>query len=127
MDIIKTAIIGICAVLMAMVFRNQKPEYATLINLATCLLIFFFVLYKMKEIMFYISELSSYIHIEQTYIASVLKMIGITYVSEFASEICRDAGHGGIAAQIQVFAKLSILVLSMPVLLTFLSTVGDFL
>jgi stage III sporulation protein AD len=54
-------------------------------------------------------------------------MIGITYVAEFASAICKDAGFAGVAVQIQIFAKLSILILSMPVLYVFLSTIGDFL
>ena len=82
---------------------------------------------KMKEVLSYITRLSSYIHIDDTYISSIMKMVGITYISEFASNICKDAGYSSVAGQIQVFAKLSVLVLSMPVLLTFLTTVGEFL
>ncbi|MCI5821822.1 MAG: SpoIIIAC/SpoIIIAD family protein [Lachnospiraceae bacterium] len=127
MDIIKTATVGIGAVLLALMFKNQRPEFATLINLACCLFIFFCVIYKMQEVLSYIEELSGYIKIEQTYIVSILKMIGITYISEFASDICRDVGYSSVAGQIQIFAKMSIILLSMPVLLTFLSTVGEFL
>lgn len=127
MDIIKTAMVGIGAVLLALMFKNQRPEFATLINLACCLFIFFCVIYKMQEVLSYIEELSGYIKIEQTYIVSILKMIGITYIAEFASDICRDVGYSSVAGQIQIFAKMSIILLSMPVLLTFLSTVGEFL
>lgn len=127
MDIIKTAAVAICAVLLALLFRGQRPEYATLINLACCIFIFFCIVWKMREVLLYITKLSSLIQIDQTYIMSVMKMIGITYIAEFASAICKDAGYSSVAGQIQVFAKLSILVLSMPVLLTFLSTVGEFL
>lgn len=127
MDIIKTAAVGIGAVLLALMFKNQRPEFATLINLACCLFIFFCVMYKMQDVFSYVAELSDYINIEQTYIVSIMKMIGITYISEFASDICRDVGYSSVAGQIQVFAKLSIILLSMPVLLTFLSTVGEFL
>ncbi len=127
MDIIKTAAVGIGAVLLALMFKNQRPEFATLINLACCLFIFFCVMYKMQDVLSYVAELSDYINIEQTYIVSIMKMIGITYISEFASDICRDVGYSSVAGQIQVFAKLSIILLSMPVLLTFLSTVGEFL
>ncbi|MDD6194719.1 MAG: SpoIIIAC/SpoIIIAD family protein [Lachnospiraceae bacterium] len=127
MDILKTASVGIGAVLLALIFRNQRPEYATLINLACCVVIFFCIIWKMKEVLSYITRLSSYIQIDDTYIMSIMKMIGITYISEFASNICKDAGYSSVAGQIQVFAKLSVLALSMPVLLTFLSTVGEFL
>lgn len=127
MDILRTASVGIGAVLLALIFRNQRPEYATLINLACCVVIFFCIIWKMKEVLSYITQLSSYIQIDDTYIMSIMKMIGITYISEFSSNICKDAGYSSVAGQIQVFAKLSVLVLSMPVLLTFLSTVGEFL
>lgn len=127
MDIVKTAAVGIGAVLLALIFKTQRPEYATLIHLACCVAIFFCIMLKMKEILSYITRLSSYIHVDDTYISSIMKMVGITYISEFASNICKDAGYSSVAGQIQVFAKLSVLVLSMPVLLTFLTTVGEFL
>lgn len=127
MDIIKTAAVAISAVILALMFRTHRPEYATIINLACCIFIFSCIIWKMREVLLYITKLSAYIQIEQTYIMSILKMIGITYIAEFASAICKDAGQSSVAGQIQVFAKLSILVLSMPVLLTFLSTVGEFL
>lgn len=127
MDIVKTAAVGIGAVLLALIFKTQRPEYATLIHLACCVAIFFCIMLKMKEVLSYITRLSSYIHVDDTYISSIMKMVGITYISEFASNICKDAGYSSVAGQIQVFAKLSVLVLSMPVLLTFLTTVGEFL
>ena len=127
MDIVKTAAVGIGSVLLAMLFRQQKPEFSMMINLACCVFIFFCVIWKMKEVLDYVGSLSDYIKIDRIYIASILKMIGITYMAEFAAAICKDAGYSSIAGQIQVFAKLSILVLSMPVVLTFLSTVGEFL
>lgn len=53
-------------------------------------------------------------------------MAGITYIAEFASGICRDAGYGAMGTQIEIFARLSILALSMPVLLALLETLEDF-
>lgn len=43
----------------------------------------------------------------------ILKMVGITYIAEFASGICKDAGYQTIAGQIETFAKLTILALGM--------------
>lgn len=127
MDIIKMGALGVGAVLLALFFKQQKPEYALLINLACGLLIFGAVLIKMRDVFSYIGTFSSFVRIDQGYLLTILKMIGITYVAEFASAICKDAGFGGISTQIQIFAKLSILVLSMPVLYAFMATVGEFL
>ena len=50
-----------------------------------------------------------------------------TYIAEFASGICKDAGYGSLGTQIEIFAKLSILAVSMPILLALLETVKQFL
>ena len=57
----------------------------------------------------------------------MLKMIGITYIAEFSSSICKDAGYQTIAVQIEIFCKLTILALGMPVLLALLETIQEFL
>ena len=57
----------------------------------------------------------------------MLKMIGITYIAEFSSGICKDAGYQTIAAQIEIFSKLTILAMGLPVLLALLETVQEFL
>ena len=54
-------------------------------------------------------------------------MIGITYVGQFSAGICKDAGYGAVASQIEVFAKLYIMVLSIPVLLALMEAIHGFL
>jgi stage III sporulation protein AD len=41
-------------------------------------------------------------------------MLGITYVADFSASVCREAGYGSVAGQIELFAKLSIVALSIP-------------
>ena len=54
-------------------------------------------------------------------------MIGITYIAEFASGICKDTGYQTIAVQIEIFSKLTILAMGVPVLLALLETIQEFL
>ncbi len=49
-------------------------------------------------------------------------MTGITYIAEFSSGICKDAGYGALGTQIEIFGKLSILAVSLPVILALLDT-----
>ena len=72
-------------------------------------------------------KLESLTAIDSSYIAIVVKMVGITYAAEFAINICKDAGYSAIAGQIETFAKMSILVVSLPVFMAFLETMGNFL
>ncbi|MCI8993429.1 MAG: stage III sporulation protein AD [Eubacterium sp.] len=127
MDIIKIGMIGMTGVLIAIPLRNVKPSYGTYIALSVCLCIFFYIVSRLRLVMDSLDKITGYIDLSEDYIRIILKMIGVTYIAEFSSGICRDAGYGGIANQIEIFAKLSILVLSMPVVLSLLETISSFL
>ena len=57
----------------------------------------------------------------------LISIVACIYVAEFATDICRESGYQAIAGQIEIFAKLSILLISMPVLMGFIETLGAFL
>jgi len=127
MDILKISILGIVAVLFAMMLKNYRPEYSYYISVAVCVCIFMYVSTKLESILSYAEKMQNLIHMEGSYIGMILKMIGVTYIAEFAANICKDAGYQTIAGQIELFAKLSIMVLSMPVILAFMETIGELL
>lgn len=53
-------------------------------------------------------------------------MVGITYVAEFSSNLCRDAGFGAIGNQIEFFGKVMIIAVSMPVIKSLIQTISEF-
>lgn len=127
MDIVKIAILGIAGVLIALPLKREKSEYSTFIAMVVCICIFVYLLTKVETILNFVEELKSVVVVDGRYIGLVVKMVGITYVAEFATNICKDAGYAAIGSQIEIFAKLSILVVSVPVLGAFLETIGSFL
>ena len=124
---IKISILGITAVLLSQMLKNYKPEYGYYINLAVCICVFLYVMSKLTFLLDYVEQIQDMIHLDPVYLTMILKMIGITYVAEFAVNLCKDAGCQTIAGQIELFAKLSILVISMPVILAFMETIGELL
>ena len=127
MDMLRIAMLGVTGVFLALLLKTHKPEFSVFLSLSLCVFIFLFAMDKMTLMISYIRQLQSSIALEGEYVSTILKMIGITYLAEFASNICKDAGYGAIAGQLEIFAKLSILALSMPILLAFIRTVGEFL
>ena len=127
MDIIKIAILGIAGVLLALPLKKERSEYSIFIAMTVCICIFVYLLSKVETILGFVEHLETMINVDGRYISLVLKMVGITYVAEFATNICKDAGYTAIGNQIEIFAKLSILVVSVPVLNVFLETIGSFL
>lgn len=127
MDIVKIAVLGIAGVLIALPLKKERGEYSTFIAITVCICIFVYLLTKVEVILDFVRQLDSMLPVDGRYIGMLIKMIGITYVAEFASNICKDAGYGAIAGQIEVFAKISILMVSVPVLMAFLKMVGNYL
>ncbi len=124
---IKIAAVGVAAVLMAMQLKELKPQFGTYVVFGAGILIFFYAFGKLSEIVEAVGELSRQAAIEEKYVQILLKMLGITYVSEFAASLCRDGGYGSVAGQIELFGRLSILLVSFPVILSLLELLGRIL
>lgn len=127
MEIIRISVIGIAGIAMAMMVKEIRPEYAIYLSLTAGVLILFFAVGKLSFLVGSIQKIQEYIPIESAYITILMKMIGITYIGQFASGICKDAGYSAVAGQIELFGKLSVLAVSMPVVTALLETLYEFL
>ena len=127
LTIASVAVIGLAAVILAVQLKAVKGEYGVYLVLAAGLVIFFYGLSKLETVLEALKQVQSYIQINTVYIGTLMKMIGITYIAEFATGICKDAGYGSLGSQIEIFGKLSILALSMPVLLALMETLKVFM
>lgn len=124
---IDIAIISIIAVLMAILFKKGKEEYSLYISIAACIIILLLGIGKLETILDSIKRLQEYISINNTYINILIKIIGITYVTEFAAALCKDSGYSAIGNQVELIGKISVLAISMPILMTLLDTINNFL
>ena len=127
MSVLTIGILGIAGALLAVELKGLKGEYGIYLVAAVGLVIFFYGITKLKTVIETIRQVQSYIRLNRMYLEVLLKMIGITYIVEFSSGICKDAGYGSLGSQIEIFGKLSVLAVSMPILLALLDTVQQFL
>lgn len=127
MDMVQIGVLGVAGALLAIQFKSAKAEYGIYISIALSLIIFFSVLGQLQTIIDALKTVGEYIRVDHLYIGTLVKMLGVTYIAEFSSGICKDAGYQAIALQIEIFGKLAVLILSMPVLMGLLDTVREFL
>ena len=120
-------VIGMVVVLTALQFKTIKPEYGIMISVAGCIFIFLYSLSRIGDITSMIDKLSELTSISRDYIKILLKITGITFVSEISSDIARDCGFSAVANQIQIFGKLTILAMSLPVFVELISAIGSLL
>ena len=127
MEIIRISVIGIAGIVLAILVKGAKPEYSFYLTFAAGIAILFFSAGRLSDLLGSIREIQQYLPIENTYMDLLLKMVGITYVGQFSASICRDAGYASVAGQIELFARLSVLAISMPILTALLETIHEFL
>ena len=127
MGILTVAGIGIVTVLIAGQLKVLKSEYSLYLSVAVMLLIFFFCDVGLVGILSVMEQFQTYFPVNDIYVRIVLKFVGVSYIAEFASHVCRDAGYGAVGSQIEIFGKLTVLAVSMPILTALLETLNDFL
>ncbi len=122
---LKIAAIGVMAAFLAIPLKKEKAEFSLLIIVAACLLILALAFGKIQEIVEVVRQAEQYLGKGAAYVGILLKMIGITYVAEFAANLCSDAGYQAVADQIEFYGKLMILAVSVPILMTLLETISS--
>jgi stage III sporulation protein AD len=57
------------------------------------------------------------------YVETILKIIGIAYIAEFAVQVTKDAGQGAVASKIELAGKVIILAMAIPILTVLIETI----
>lgn len=127
MSMLQIGLLGVAGALLAIQFKGGKTEYGIYICAGISLIIFLGILSRLTVVLDIMKEIAGYIDLAPAYTGMLIKMLGITYVAEFSSAICRDAGYQTIAQQIEIFGKAVVLVLGLPVILALLEMIRDFL
>ncbi len=115
MDMIKIFGIGLTGAVLALILKEYKPVFAVCTGCITALSIFIMLLPKIGYVLDIASMIAGRMAIEAEYIQIIIRIIGITYLAGFGSELCRDAGQNAIAKKIELAGKIMIIVASMPI------------
>lgn len=127
MDLIKISILGIAGIFLGVFLKETKSQYSMYVTFAVCLCIIGYSVGKLLTLFEDLRKIQQYIPIDSSYLTTLLKILGIAYVGQFSAGLCKDAGYQAVAGQIELFCKLSIMAVSMPILMVLLETIGEFL
>ncbi|QUH26647.1 stage III sporulation protein AD [Serpentinicella alkaliphila] len=123
MEIFQIVAIGLVATILSVIVKKQNPEIGIYISIVTGILIFLFVISRLQAVLVILNQLSSQIQIDDIYLTTILKIVGIAYVAEFGSQICKDAGEGVIASKIEFAGKILIMFLAVPILVSLMDLI----
>ncbi len=126
MDIIKVTLFGIVAILLILVLRSFKTEWAGVVSLAAGILIALYMVRFLLDLSQILKTWETYLQGVSEYMGVLWKALGITYLCEFTGNLCRDNGNTLIAGQIELCGKVAVMLLGMPVLWTLLKTITGY-
>lgn len=115
--------VALIGAFLAMIIKEQKPNLALLLVVFVGSSIFLFLIDKVYEIIRMIQSLAVNANVNMVYLSTILKIIGIAYIAEFAAQITKDAGQGSIASKIELAGKILILTMAIPILTVIIENV----
>ena len=127
MSILKAVCIGIAGTFLALQFQNTRKEYGIYLGIAVSIFLFLGMSRNLSVIRETLELVGSFVKIDAVYLTAMLKILGVTYLAEFAAAICKDAGYQAVGNQVEMVGKLAILAVSAPVVLSLVETLKVFM
>lgn len=127
MEVIKIIGIGLIALIIIILLKQYKPEFAIYISLLTGVLILLLVVNELSGIISLLQSFADKVSINSTFLVLLIKITGIAFLSEFAVSICKDSGEAAIASKIEIGTKIIIISMSIPIISSLLEIILDVL
>ena len=123
MDIFRIIGVGLLTCIASVIMKSIKSEFSILVVLAGSLIILFMLVDSLSSVFNYFSVLISKTSIDTNAFGSVIKILGVAYLTEFASNICNDSGNTAIGEKIVLGGKVVIICLALPIISGLISTI----
>ena len=123
MDIIKIIGIGLIALIIIVILRQYRPEFAMYVSLGAGVLIFALIATRISGKIEVLKSLSNKTSINNQFLILLIKITGIAILTEFTVSICKDSGETAIANKVDFGGKVIIMSMSIPIMSSLLETI----
>lgn len=123
---VKVLILAVVGVVFIVLLKEKTAGLSFLLMLAVCMLLMFYTLDYGVILLDGLKIFEDYFDSSGYYIKLILKMVGITYLCEFGTQVCKDTGQGAIATQVELFGKIMVLITGLPILLAIIEKLVTF-
>ena len=123
MEIIKIIGIALIALIIIILLKQYRPEFAIYISILTGALILILVIDKLQGIVNLVQSFANKASINSSFLILLIKITGIAFLAEFAVSICKDSGEAAIASKIEIGSKIIIISMSIPIISSLLEII----
>ena len=115
MDIVKVIGIGIVGAVSALILRHTRSEYAPMAMIAAGIVILIITLSALSDVIVAFEEIVDKTNLNRSLFTSLLKIIGIGYLTEYSVSLCNDMDAASIGKKISLAGKITIFLTAMPI------------
>lgn len=118
--------LSVCAVtgvILALVLKSTGSSMGTFVSVVLCVGTAMLVFNGLISVYTRINMFTA--GINQEYIKLIVKVIGISYVTEISSNICKENGFAALASAMEIYARISVACLCIPVIVTLFEMVSE--
>ena len=126
MNIINICLVAIIGTITAVIIKGHKPEFGILVVMALSLVFFGWMIDVFAEMGKQFETIAEQLNQNRSFYKILFKIMGITYICEFSSGLCKDAGYSSISTQIEIIGKMLVLLSGLPILLSVIDTIEKY-
>ena len=127
MDIIKIIGVAFVTAVASIVLRVTKPELSFAVTVTGIIVILLFIVEGLQATLAIFSTISTVTGVNNGLLKILLKIVGVGYLTEFGAGILNDFGSSAVADKVVLGGKITIVVLSLPIIEGLLTLVKGFL
>ena len=123
MILTKIIFIAVITMILSITISKINPEFKIYISVIFGLVVIYLLFYQIK------GNLAEFINIFNQYDIKIenfniiLKIVGIAYICDFISLLCKDLNYESIGKKIEIAGKMIILIYSFDVIKVFLDQI----
>ena len=115
-EIYKVIGIGITLTITVVIIRQTRPDLSSVLLIAGGALLSLYIIDMLEDVFGVFSKILETTNLDSALFFTLLKIVGIGYLTEFSASVCNDSGNSSIAQKIQLAGKLTIFILSIPII-----------
>ena len=115
----------IFATILCKVSDHYNKEFSLYIAISVIVVVSGFVFLTLSPISDLIEELFTRSGLSNDFIIILFKSVGICYITELSSEICKDNGQGAISVIAELSGKIALIVVSLPLTKSIIEIITD--
>ena len=114
MEAVKLAGFSIAAALLALTVKGRQPQLGMALSMAAGAMVLTWAAQQLAGVTEAVSQMVNRISFQGEMLKMLMKVMGISYLTEFAAQTCREAGEEGLGQKVVLAGKVMVLGLAMP-------------